>query len=82
MQKRLTCGSLVECLEHDVVVLRGSGGRRFHTAASIAEICENSKHGVVLQDASPHPAVDASGSLVRGRLGMQGVSFRLVGHTL
>jgi len=75
-------GSLVECLEHNVVVLRGFGGQHFHTAASIAEICEKSRHGVVMQDASPHPTVDASGSPVRGRLDMQGVSFRIVGHTL
>jgi len=75
-------GSLVECLEHNVVVLRGFGGQHFHIAASIAEACDNSRHGVVLRDASPHPTVDASGSPVRGRLDMQGVSFRIVGHTL
>jgi len=72
MKRFLVYGSLVEFLEDDVVVLRGFGGQHFHTAASIAEVCENSRHGVVLQDASPHPTVDASGSPVRGRLDLQG----------
>lgn len=78
----ITTGMLLESTEYSDVPLSGFGLRDFLTSGACVRVRDIQLNGIVLEDASPTPALNQYGSRVFGRPMRPEMVFPVVGHSL